>query len=65
MWNFQPLGAKARPMSVDFSDARDLKLYVNAYQKMTRPIVADLSLKGMSAREIHDNMVATRGPDTV
>jgi hypothetical protein len=30
-----------------------------------RPIVADLSLKGMSAREIHDDIVATLGPDAV
>jgi hypothetical protein len=29
------------------------------------PIVADLSLKWMSAREIHDNVVATLGPDVV
>jgi hypothetical protein len=30
-----------------------------------RPIVADLSLKGMSAREIHDDIVASIGPDAV
>jgi hypothetical protein len=30
-----------------------------------RPIIVYLSLKGMSAREIHDNIVATRGPDAV
>jgi hypothetical protein len=30
-----------------------------------RPIVAYLSLKGMSACEIHDNIVATLGPDAV
>jgi hypothetical protein len=30
-----------------------------------RPIVAYLSLKGMSAREIHDHIVATLGPDAV
>jgi hypothetical protein len=30
-----------------------------------RPIVADLSLKGMSAREIHDDTVATLGFDAV
>jgi hypothetical protein len=30
-----------------------------------RPIVAYLSLKGMSAREIHDDIVATLGPDVV
>jgi hypothetical protein len=43
-----------------------LNLYVKAHQKMTqRPIVADLSLKGMSAREIHDNIVATLESDAV
>jgi hypothetical protein len=30
-----------------------------------RPIVAYLSLKGMSAREIHDDIAATLGPDAV
>jgi hypothetical protein len=30
-----------------------------------RPIIAYLSLKGMSAREIHDNIVATHGTDAV
>jgi transposase len=30
-----------------------------------RPIVAYLSLKGMSAREIHDDIVATLGLDAV
>jgi hypothetical protein len=30
-----------------------------------RLIVAYLSLKGMSAREIHDDIVVTLGPDTV
>jgi hypothetical protein len=30
-----------------------------------RPIVTDLSLKGMSAREIHDDIVASLGPDAV
>jgi hypothetical protein len=30
-----------------------------------RPIVAYLSLKGMSALEIHDDIVATLGPDAV
>jgi hypothetical protein len=29
------------------------------------PIVAYLSLKGMSAREIHDDIAATLGPDSV
>jgi hypothetical protein len=30
-----------------------------------RPVVADLSLKRMSAREIHEDFVATLGPDAV
>jgi hypothetical protein len=30
---------------------------------MQRPIIGYLSLKGMSAREIHDDIVATLGPD--
>jgi hypothetical protein len=30
-----------------------------------RPIVAYLSLKGISAREIHDDIIATLGPDAV
>jgi hypothetical protein len=30
-----------------------------------RPIVASLSLKGMSAREIHDDIAVTLGPDAV
>jgi hypothetical protein len=30
-----------------------------------RPIVADLSLKGMSPCEIHDDIVATLRPDAV
>jgi hypothetical protein len=30
-----------------------------------RPIVAYLSLKVMGAREIHDGIVATLGPDAV
>jgi hypothetical protein len=30
-----------------------------------RPIVTDLSLKGMSAREIHDDIIVTLGPDAV
>jgi hypothetical protein len=32
---------------------------------MQRPIVAYLSLKGIPAREIHDDSVATLGPDAV
>jgi hypothetical protein len=30
-----------------------------------RPIVACLSLKGLSVPEIHDDIVATLGPDAV
>jgi hypothetical protein len=30
-----------------------------------RPIVAYLSLKGLSAREIHDHIVSALGPDAV
>jgi hypothetical protein len=30
-----------------------------------RPIVAYLSLKGTSARDVHDDIVATLGPDGV
>jgi hypothetical protein len=32
---------------------------------MQRPTVAYLSLKGMSAREVHDDIVATLGPEAV
>jgi hypothetical protein len=65
-WDFQLLGAKARAMPVNFSDALTLNLYVTAHQKMThRPIVAYLSLERMSAREIHGNIIATPGPDAV
>jgi hypothetical protein len=40
-----------------------LNMYVKAHQKMTqRPIVAYLSLKGMSACEIHDDIIAILGP---
>jgi transposase len=43
-----------------------LNLYVKANSKMTqRSIVAYLSLKGMSASEIHDDIVATLGVDAV
>jgi hypothetical protein len=43
-----------------------LNLYVKAYQKMTQhPIATYLSLKWMSAREIHDDIVAAFGPDAV
>jgi hypothetical protein len=66
IWDFQLLGAKARAMPVDFSDTLDVKYVVKAHSKMMqRPTVAYLSLKGMSAREIHDDIGATLGPDTM
>jgi hypothetical protein len=41
-------------------------MYVEAYQKIRkRSIVAHLSLKGMSAHEIHDDIVTTLGRDAV
>jgi ribosomal protein S18 len=41
IWDFRPLGAKARATPVDFSDAQTLNPYVKAHQKITqRPIVA-------------------------
>jgi hypothetical protein len=41
-------------------------LYVKTHQKMTRcPIITYLSLKWMSAREIHDEIVATPGLDAM
>jgi hypothetical protein len=43
-----------------------VNLCVKAHQKMTqRPIVAYLSLKGTSAPEIHNNIVATLALDAV
>jgi hypothetical protein len=57
---------KQEPYQSIFLTHETLNLYVKAYQKMTqRPIVAYLSLKGMSAREIHDYLVATLGLDAV
>jgi hypothetical protein len=53
-------------MPVDFLTHQTLNLYIKIHQKMTQcSIVAHLSLKGMSAREIHDDNVATLGPDAV
>jgi hypothetical protein len=41
-------------------------MYIKAHQKMTqRAIVACLSLKGMPAREIHDDIVTTLEPNVV
>jgi hypothetical protein len=60
------LGAKARPCRPIFLTHSTLNRYVKAHQKMTqRQIVAYLSLKRMSAREIHNDIVAILGPDAV
>jgi hypothetical protein len=41
-----------------------LNLYIKAHQKMMqRPIVSYLSLKGMSPRDIRDDIVAILGSD--
>jgi hypothetical protein len=43
-----------------------LDLYVKAHQKMTqRPIITYLPLKGMSAREINNDIVTILGPEAV
>jgi hypothetical protein len=61
--DFQPLGVKARAMPIDFSDALDAKRVRQDISEMTqRPIVAYLSLKGISARAIHDDIVPPLGP---
>jgi hypothetical protein len=53
-------------MPVDFLTHETLNLYIKTHQKMTQgPIVAYLSLKAMSTREIHNDIVATLGPDAV
>jgi hypothetical protein len=66
IWEFQPLGAKARAMPVDFLTHSTLNMYVKAHQKMTQhPIVAHPSSNGMPACEIHDDIVASLGADAV
>jgi hypothetical protein len=63
---FSHWAQKQEPCRSIFLTHETLNLYVEAHQKMTqRPIVAYLSLKGMSAREIHDDIVATLGPGAV
>jgi hypothetical protein len=63
---FSRWAQKQEPCRSIFPTRETLDLYVKAHQKMTqRPIVAYLSLKGMSAHEIHDDSVATLGPDAV
>jgi hypothetical protein len=66
IWDFQPLGTKARAMPVDILTHYMLTLYVEAHLKIAqRPIVPYLSLKWMSPCEIHDDIVATLGPYAV
>jgi hypothetical protein len=66
IWDFGRWAEKQELCRSIFLTHSTLNLYVKAHQKMTqRPIVAYLSLKGMSAREIHNDIVATLGPDTV
>jgi hypothetical protein len=63
---FSRWAQKHEPCWSIFLTHETLNLYVKAHQKKTqRPIVAYLSLKGMSAREIHDDIVATLVPDAV
>jgi hypothetical protein len=53
-------------MPVDFSDALDVKpVCYGISENDPALIIANLSLKGMSVREIHDDIVATFGPDAV
>jgi uncharacterized protein YecE (DUF72 family) len=60
---FSRWAQKQEPCRSIFLTHSTLNLYVKAHQKMTQPpIVAYLSLKEMSAREIYDNIVATLGP---
>jgi hypothetical protein len=66
IWDFQPMGAIATAIWADFSEALDVKPVRYGTSKMTqRPIVACLSLNGMSAREIHDDITATLRPDAM
>jgi hypothetical protein len=63
---FSRWAQKQEPCRSIFLKHWTLNLYVKAYQKMTqRPIVTYLSLKVMLTREIHDDIVATLGPDAV
>jgi hypothetical protein len=63
---FSRWAQKQEPCRSIFLTHQTLNLYVKTQQKMMQcPIVAYLSLKGMSAREIHDDVVTTLGPDAV
>jgi hypothetical protein len=63
---FSRLAQKQESCRSIFLAHQTLNLYVKAHQEMTqRPIVVYLSLKGMSVREIHDEIVATLRPDAV
>jgi hypothetical protein len=63
---FSRLAQKQEPRRPFFLTYQTLNLQVRAHQKMTqRPIVAYLSLKWIQAREIHDDIAATLGPDVM
>jgi hypothetical protein len=66
IWDFQPLGVKAKAISVDFSDALDVKPVHQVTLENGTASDCCLSLtERMSAREIHHNVVATLGPGAV
>jgi hypothetical protein len=66
IWDFQPLAQKQESCWSIFLTHWKLNLYVKVHQKITqRPIVVYLSLRGMSAREIHDDIVGSLVPDAV
>jgi hypothetical protein len=63
---FSRWAQQQEPCRTIFLTPSTLNLYVKAHQKMAqRPIAAYLSLKEMSAREIHNDIVAIFGPDSV
>jgi hypothetical protein len=63
---FSRWGQKQEPCRSIFLTHWTLNLSVKAHQKMAQsPIVAHLSPEGMSAREVHDDIAATLGPDVV
>jgi hypothetical protein len=63
---FSSRAQKQEPCRSIFLTDETLNLYIPGHQKMTqRPIVAYLSLKRMSSRKIHDDIVASLGPDAV
>jgi hypothetical protein len=63
---FSGWAQKQEPCQSIFLTHEKPNLYVKVHQKMTqRPMVAYLSLKRMSARENHDDIITTLGPDAV